>query len=88
MAEKIRVAIRKDLDQQKKYYEYLRVNKEDYYNGFARTEVPINDRLLQVLGAIEQKYGVQTSTNKPVETPITIDNRGNPDTMPKTDSPI
>jgi hypothetical protein len=60
-AEKIRLAIRKDLEQQKNYYEYIRTSKPDVFSGwYERTEYPINEAALKVLEAIEVKYAPET----------------------------
>ena len=60
LAEKIRLALRKDLDEQKKYYEYIREQRPELFGGFERTEFPINEAVLQVLSAIEKKYAPET----------------------------
>jgi hypothetical protein len=56
LAEKIKQAIRKDLDQQLAYYNNIRTQNPDFYGGFEGTEVPITERLLKVLEDIETKY--------------------------------
>jgi tetratricopeptide (TPR) repeat protein len=56
-AEKVRQAIRKDFEEQKKYYEYLRDNKPELYSGTLEgTEVFLNNVMLEVLADIEQAY--------------------------------
>lgn len=55
LAEKIRLAIKKDLDQQKRYYDYLKTEKEDLFES-VRTEEDINNRMLIVYGAVVQAY--------------------------------
>ena len=67
LAEKIRLALRKDLEQQQRYYNYIRDSKPQYYGGFERSEAPINEIMLQVLGMIEQKYAPQVQTTSPKE---------------------
>jgi hypothetical protein len=68
LAEKIRLALRKDIKQQKDYYEYLRENKPDLYTGqLEGTEVFLNNVMEQVLTDIEKRYAPQTQTNKPTE---------------------
>jgi hypothetical protein len=59
-AEKIRQAIRKDLEQQKSYYQYMQTQKSRYFGDFDRTEYPINEAVLKVLEAIETKYAPET----------------------------
>ncbi|MEY2797122.1 MAG: hypothetical protein RLZZ119_603, partial [Pseudomonadota bacterium] len=53
-----------DLEQQQAYYEYIRTSKPDYYNGFERSEAPINEAMMAVLSAIEDKY-TKPATNGP-----------------------
>lgn len=67
LAEKIRKDIRTDLEQQQKYYEYIRSNRSEYYGGFERSEAPINDAMLMVLSAIESKYGQQPKPATTIE---------------------
>ena len=74
LAEKIRLSIRKDLEDQKKYYEYIKATRPSLYNGFERTEAPINEIMLEVLSAIESKYAPQVKPNPTIETPGTIPN--------------
>jgi hypothetical protein len=56
LAQKIKQAIRKDLEQQESYFNYIRAQHPDFYGGFEGTEAPINERLLRVLSEIEAKY--------------------------------
>lgn len=69
LAEKIRLAVRSELEQQQKYYEYIRTERPEYFGGFERSEAPINEAMLMVLGAIESKYAAPqtkpaTNTNE------------------------
>ena len=87
LAEKIRLALRKDLEQQQKYYNYIRDSKPQYYGGFERSEAPINEIMLQVLGAIEKKYAPQVQTTSPTEgNNPTIINQVNKDSGAMKDS--
>jgi hypothetical protein len=79
LAEKVRLALRKDLEQQKKYYEYINNIRPEFYGGFERSEAPINDRLLMVLDAIEKRYAPQTQSKPNQETPTNITNPNRPD---------
>lgn len=79
LAEKVRAAIRKDLEQQQKYYTYIKESKTDYFGGFERSEAPINEAMLLVLGAIEKKYSAQTQPGGVQEGATTIDNTNKPD---------
>jgi hypothetical protein len=87
LAEKIRVALRKDLEQQKKYYDYIRTEREEFYNGYARSEAPINEFMLEALRLVEQKYNPQLHAKDSVEGPNpTITNTVRPDTTKKRDT--
>lgn len=86
VAEKVRLAIRKDLEQQKSYYKYIKDNKPELYGGFERSEDPINEAMLMVLDAIEKEYAPQTQTKTTTEGPTTITNTANPDSLNKKDS--
>lgn len=66
LAEKIRKDLKKDMQQQKAYYEYLKTDRPELFGGqLAGTEYYINEALLQVLGAIEQKYAPETLPKDP-----------------------
>jgi hypothetical protein len=56
LAEKIRVDIRKDLEQQQSYYNYLQIEKPEIYRGLEGIEVLLNNVMLRVLGEIEKNY--------------------------------
>jgi hypothetical protein len=56
LSEKVDKAIRKDLEQQKRYYDYLRTNRESLYNSLA-VEDQINALMLVILEQVEAKYG-------------------------------
>ena len=62
LAQKISAAVKKDLDDQKKYYEYLRTEKEEMFQSLA-TEAQVNEIIQQVFDAVQQKY-----TQKPATT--------------------
>lgn len=87
LAEKVRLAMRKDLEQQKAYYEYLKAEKPDLYTGSLEgTEAILNDIMLHALDAIELRYAPQTQKATPRERAETIIN--NPgDSANKNDSP-
>ncbi|HEV7781702.1 MAG TPA: DUF2723 domain-containing protein [Chitinophagaceae bacterium] len=88
LAEKIRQSLRKDLEQQKNYYDYIATSKPKFYNGFEKSEAPINDIMLRVLTLIEMRYAPQTKQTTQGETPTTIDNKAKPDSVvPKPDTP-
>ncbi|MEO5562570.1 MAG: DUF2723 domain-containing protein, partial [Chitinophagaceae bacterium] len=89
VAEKVRLALRKDIDQQKRYYSYLRESKPDLYTGqLEGTEVFLNDVMDRILTAIEKRYAPQTQTNNPAEikTPQIVTDPATLDTNKKPDS--
>ncbi len=55
LVNKLKTAIRKDLNDQKTYYDYLKNEKEDFFNSVSR-EAEINDFMLQLLDAVEKQY--------------------------------
>jgi hypothetical protein len=71
LAEKVRKNVRTDLEQQKKYYDYLKTDREDLYKSVS-TESEINDRLLLVLDAVEKKYAPQLQPKTGAEGNSTI----------------
>ncbi|MGZ8559013.1 MAG: hypothetical protein ACXWWC_11795, partial [Chitinophagaceae bacterium] len=84
LAEKVRLVIRKDLEQQKKYYDYLKNNKPELFGGSLEgTEVFLNEIMLEVLNAIETHYAPKAQT--PAEGGGTIINTPK-DSTNKTDS--
>ncbi|MBK5269498.1 MAG: DUF2723 domain-containing protein, partial [Bacteroidia bacterium] len=85
LAEKVRLAIRKDLEEQKKYYDYIKINRPDLFGGYDRSEAPINEAMLMVLDAIEKKYAPQTQP-KTNEGKPTIVNPAMPDSSGKDSS--
>ncbi|HEX5652596.1 MAG TPA: DUF2723 domain-containing protein, partial [Chitinophagaceae bacterium] len=72
LADKLRQAIRNDLTDQKKYYEYMRDSRPESFGGFERSEYPINEILLQVLDIVEKKYAPQSATTPATEGNTTI----------------
>jgi hypothetical protein len=87
LAEKVRLAIRKDLEQQKNYYEYIKNSRPEFYGGYERSEAPINEIMLQVLEQVEKKYAPQVQTKTPTEgNKPTIINQANKDSGVKKDT--
>lgn len=66
LVNKLKTAIRTDLTQQKAYYDYLRNEKEDFFNSVSR-ESEINEFMLQLLEAVEKQYA--TAPPQVVEQP-------------------
>jgi hypothetical protein len=68
LAEKVRLVVRRDLEQQKKYYDYLKNNRPELYGGTLEgTEVYFNEALLFGLNEIEKKYAPQTQPKSTIE---------------------
>ncbi len=65
LAETIRAALRKDLEQQKKYYDYMKAEKTEFFGHFERSEAPLNEVMLRVLDAIEARYAPQKAQPQP-----------------------
>jgi|CXWL01.1.fsa_nt_gi hypothetical protein len=86
LAEKVRLGLRKDLEQQQKYYAYIRDSRSELYGGYERSEAPINEIMLQVLDQVEKKYAPEVQVKTTIETPTTITNTAKPDSAVKTDS--
>lgn len=55
-ARKVATAIKKDVNDQRKYYEYLKNEKPEYYKGLDGSEVQWNEIIGVTLDAIEQQY--------------------------------
>ncbi|RYD98598.1 MAG: MFS transporter [Sphingobacteriales bacterium] len=56
LAKKLHDSILKDLTEQKAYYEYLKTEKEDFYNSVAREDDINNFLLTQLLPAMDRRY--------------------------------
>ncbi|MFT3903184.1 MAG: DUF2723 domain-containing protein [Niabella sp.] len=54
-ARKVSNSIRKDIEDQRKYYTYLKTQKQDYYQSVS-IEDQINEALGHILSAIEEQY--------------------------------
>jgi hypothetical protein len=86
LAEKVRKAIRKDLEQQEKYYAYIKDSRPELFGGFERSEAPINQAMLMVLDTLEKKYAPQTQQNPVKETETSITNPVKPDSLKGKDT--
>ncbi|MBL7763738.1 MAG: hypothetical protein JNL23_09975, partial [Chitinophagaceae bacterium] len=87
LADKIGKAIRKDLEQQKKYYDYLHTERESLYNSVG-LEDQVNNIVLSILDQVEQAYGKAKAVT-PNENSGTITNsaqENKPDSGQKKDS--
>ncbi len=98
LAEKYRLAIHKDLEQQRAYYLSMNGGNTPNLSQFGAddntalfkslmTEYQINEALLEVLSEVEKKYAPQTQVKPAVENPTpTITNTVKPDTVKPGDS--
>ena len=97
MAEKIRLAVRKDLTQQQAYYTSLNggtkpvmtqtgVSVDDPMFKSLTTEFQINELMIEVLNAVEARYAPQTQVKPATEGPTTITNTVNPDSIKGKDT--
>ena len=55
-ARKIAEGVRKDINSQRSYYEYLKANKQEYFAALENTEVILNEIMDQVLTQVESHY--------------------------------
>ncbi len=55
-ARKIAAAVRKDINGQRAYYDYLKKERPEYYAGLEHTEVILNEIMDEVLNQVEQQY--------------------------------
>ena len=87
LADKIGKAIRKDLEQQKKYYDYLHTERESLYNSVG-LEDQVNNIVLSILDQVEQAYGkAKAATSNENSGTITNSAQENkPDSGQKKDS--
>jgi hypothetical protein len=65
LAEKVKAAIQKDLKQQQEYYNYIKSERNEFFDEMSTEEV-INNRLMLVMEAIVAKYeGPKTEAPQP-----------------------
>ena len=85
MAEKVRQALKTDMEQQKAYFEYMRDNRPNDYESYKRSEDALNNIYLRTLEEIVNKYAPATPAEKTGgETPGQIKMPG--DSVKKKDS--
>ncbi|MDX1955688.1 MAG: DUF2723 domain-containing protein [Chitinophagaceae bacterium] len=84
LAEKVRKALVKDLDEQEKYYTYLKNSKPEFYTGL-RTEEAINNSLKEVLNTVLLRYDPAKATKSTLPQLPAIPQPGGAgqDTIPK-----
>ena len=64
LAEKVRAALKKDLEQERSYYNYLRDEREDLFIGL-EMEARDNEIMLLILDDLNKAYGQNPQTNVP-----------------------
>jgi hypothetical protein len=72
LADKIRTALRRDLVDQKEYFDYMKNEESKYFNGTMTQEAQMNEGLLQILDELEKYYGVAPQAQKELP-PVTPD---------------
>jgi hypothetical protein len=87
LAQKVKASVKKDLQQQKAYYDYMRANHEDLYLAFDGRdgEAMRNEYFLQLMDALEQKYEPGAAQPAGTEGPNTIQTPGR-DSLQRRDS--
>jgi hypothetical protein len=87
LAQTVKTALKKDLDQQKSYYEYLRTDRPELFSAFdgREGEAARNEYFIQLLNDLVAKYEPQT-TKPPAEGPVNITNKPGADSVNKKDS--
>ena len=87
LAQTVKGALKKDFEQQKKYYDYIRTERPDLFVGFDGRdgEAARNEYFLQLFGELVKKY--EPETVKPTtEGPVNIINSSGSDSINKKDS--
>ena len=86
LAQHIKGALKKDFEQQKKYYDYLRAERPDLFEGFDGRdgEAARNDYFLQLFGELVRRYEPEAA-NAPTEGPVNI-TKPAPDSLIKKDT--
>lgn len=82
LAQKVKDALKKDFQQQKAYYDYLKTNREDIFSGFdgPNGEAARNEYFLGLVDALEKRYVPGAAASPTTEGQKTIQS-GTPDTM-------
>ncbi|MBL7733499.1 MAG: DUF2723 domain-containing protein [Chitinophagaceae bacterium] len=80
LADKIRKELRTDLEQQQRYYKYIEAEHPEFFGAYIRSEAPINEIMLAVLGEIEKRYTQPAKPQQGVEGGQQIQNPAKPDT--------
>ena len=87
LVQTVKGALKKDFEQQKKYYEYLRTERPDLFAGFDGRdgEAARNEYFLQLFAELIKRYEPE-AVSKPEELPANITNPQGPDSLNKKDS--
>jgi hypothetical protein len=87
LAQTVKGALKKDFEQQKKYYDYLKAERPDLFAGFDGRdgEASRNEYFLQLFGELVKRYEPETA-KPPTEGATNITNPSGPDSLNKKDS--
>ena len=66
-ARKVMEAVRKDIREQKNYYDYLKAEKPEFFSGVSSIEEPLNNIMDAASQAIEAKYDPLKAAPSPVQ---------------------
>lgn len=72
-ARKVAADIQKDITSQRNYYNYLKLEKPNYYAGMENTEVILNEIMGEVLKAVEEHYDPLKKADKNKEQEIKVE---------------
>lgn len=83
LAQKVKAALKKDFEEQKAYYDYLKAEREDLFAGFdgQQGEAARNEYFMSLLGILEKRYEPNAAT-----TPGTTEGPNSIQTGPARDS--
>jgi hypothetical protein len=70
----VKAALKKDFEQQKKYYDYLKTDRPDLFAGFDGRdgEATRNDYFLQLLGELVKRYDPETAKKEAEQLPVNM----------------
>ena len=85
LANKLKAALKKDFEQQKAYFDYLRTNREDLFGQYdgQNGEAARNEYFMSLLDALEKRYVPTAAAPGNIEGQKTIETGVAPDTIKK-----
>lgn len=74
LANTVKAALKKDFEQQKKYYDYLKTDRPDLFAGFDGRdgEAARNDYFLQLLSELVKRYDPETAKKEAEQLPVNM----------------